>query len=90
MEDKKDERLISRRKFMPLAGAGIFIPIVGQSAPKVQEQPTEDEEYATLLNADGKAVKVKRSALKKAKVVKKNMSNKSLLSWLKPKLGIKS
>ncbi len=41
---------------MPLAGAGMFIPVICQSAPIVQQYPTEDEEYASLNNADCKAV----------------------------------
>jgi hypothetical protein len=38
-----------------------------------------------MLTADGKAVKVRKNAVKNAKVIEKKMSNHSLLNWLKPK-----
>ena len=46
----------------------------------------EEEEYQTLLKPDGTAVKVKVSALKKSKILKKNVSNESFLNWLGRKL----
>ena len=45
-----------------------------------------DEEYQTLLKPDGTSVKVKTSTLKNSKVVRKNISNNSLLKWLGKKL----
>lgn len=77
---------ISRRGFIPLIGAGLFIPFFSKSAPvKKHSNPKEDSEFATLLTPNGEVVKVKRSTLKKGKVLQHNVSNKSLLSWLKPK-----
>jgi hypothetical protein len=86
MGNKKDQKSISRRGFIPLLGASMFMPFFSKAAPlKTHSNPQEDEEFATLLTPDGEVVKVKRTALKKVKVLKKNMSNQSLLSWLKPK-----
>ena len=45
----------------------------------------KDENYQTLLKSDGTIVKVKISTLKKAKMVKKNISNKSFFKWLEKK-----
>lgn len=89
MVEKKNIKSVSRRGFIPLLTASIFFPLFSQSAPLKQVNPKEDDEYATLLTPDGDVVKVKRSALKKVKVIEKKMSNKSLLNWLKPKDGNK-
>jgi hypothetical protein len=86
MGNSKDHKTISRRGFIPLVGAGLFMPFFSKSESlKKHKDPKEDNEFTTLLTPDGKVVKVKRSALKKVKVLKKNMSNKSLLTWLKKK-----
>jgi len=85
MRNKKDDKSISRRGFIPLVSAGLFMPFFSQAKPTGNLNAKEDDEFATLLTPDGEVVKVKRTALKKVKVLKKNMSNKSLLNWLKPK-----
>ncbi len=84
MGNKKKHKSITRRGFMPLAGAGVFMPFLGHSKPTKMD-PKEDDEFTTMLTPDGEVVKVKRSALKNVKVLEKNMSNISLLNWLKPK-----
>jgi len=76
---------ISRRGMLPLLGGGLLIPFLGFSNSDTNSIP-EDEEYTTLLKADGTAVKVKTSTLNKSKIVKKNISNKSFLNWLGKKL----
>ena len=76
---------ISRRGMLPLLGGGLLIPFLGFSNSDTHNIP-EDEEYTTLLKADGTAVKVKTSTLNKSKIVKKNISNKSFLNWLGKKL----
>lgn len=89
MEDKSKERKISRRSILPLLGGAILMPFLGAAASPsdiAAESEDKDEEYQTLLKPDGTTVKVKVSVLKKSKVVKKNISNKSLLSWLGKKL----
>jgi len=85
---KKNGRQISRRGILPLLGSGLLMPFFGfgNNQEELPTPPSEDEEYQTLLKPDGSAVKVKVSTLKNAKVVKKGVSNKSLLTWLGKKL----
>ncbi len=78
---------ISRRGILPILGSSLLIPFLGFSKPINDEIiNSEDEEYQTLLKPDGTSVKVKVSVLKKSKVIKKNISNKSFLNWLNKKL----
>ena len=86
MKDKSRKGTkISRRGMLPLLGGSLLIPFLGFSNSVTNSIP-EDEEYTTLLKADGTAVKVKTSTLNKSKIVKKNISNKSFLNWLGKKL----
>jgi len=66
------------------------LPFLGFSnttnKPVTSNEEEENTEYQTLLKPDGTAVKVKVSTIKKAKVIEKNISNKSLLNWLGRKL----
>lgn len=82
-----DKSNFSRRKFLGVGLALPFLPVVKPLAA-VDEKHQEDE-FVTMLTAEGKAVKVKKALLKKAKVIEKKMSNQSLLSWLKPKSSSK-
>jgi len=78
---------ISRRGMLPLLGGGLLIPFLGFSNSDIDTNVIpEEEEYTTLLKADGTAVKIKTSTLNKSKIVKKNISNKSFLNWLGKKL----
>ena len=72
---------------LPLLGGSLLLPFLG-FGNGISDEPTasKDEEYKTLLKADGTAVKVKVSTVKKATVVKKKISNKTFLSWLGKKL----
>ncbi len=83
--NKKDKNTINRRGFLPLLGGGLLLPLLGfgKVAPEVYDET--NEEYQTLLKPDGTIVKVKKSVLANAKVTEKNISNKSLLGWLKNK-----
>lgn len=81
-QNKKNK--ISRRGFFPLLGGGLILPLLGFGKPS-QEVSDETEEYQTLLKPDGTAVRVKKSVLANSKVIEKNISNKSLLGWLKNK-----
>ncbi len=82
-----NEKKISRRGILPLLGSGLLIPFLGFGKTEASETSSpKDEEYQTLLKPDGTTVKVKVSALKKSKVVKKNVSNSSFLNWLDKKL----
>jgi len=91
MKDKsKNRKRISRRRILPILGGTFFLPFFGfnQEHPTVADLPEEEEEYETLLKPDGTTVKVKVSALKRSKIVKKNISNTSFLSWLGKKSNV--
>jgi hypothetical protein len=77
-ENKKG---IGRRQFLPVLGTGLLLPLLPVRAQSL-ETPEGEDEYRTLLKPDGTAVRVKVSSLKKSKVVRKQISNKDLLSWL--------
>ena len=86
-ELNKKKNQISRRGILPILGSALLFPFLGFGKPIAEEiVNTEDEEYQTLLKPDGTTVKVKVSTLKKSKIIKKNISNKSFLSWLGKKL----
>ncbi|MFK5879648.1 MAG: hypothetical protein QM478_09155 [Flavobacteriaceae bacterium] len=84
----REEKQISRRGILPILGGGLLIPFLGfgNSIEGDKNDITDDSEYQTLLKPDGTSVKVKVSTLKKSKVIKKNISNSSLLKWLGRKL----
>ena len=86
MEDSKNKAIaaISRRGFLPLLGRGLILPLLGFGKPTTAISDDE-EEYQTLLKPDGTTVRVKKSVLVNSKIIEKNMSNKSLLGWLKNK-----
>lgn len=88
MEDKSKSGKISRRSLFPLLGGALLVPFLGSASPSdnSNESGEENEAYETLLKPDGTTVKVKVSTLKKSKVIKKNISNKSLFTWLGKKL----
>ena len=82
---------ISRRGILPILGSALLMPFLGLGNPINNEiikadEDEKDEEYQTLLKPDGTTVKVKESTIKKSKVVKQNISNKSFLNWLGKKL----
>ncbi len=70
----------TRRGFLPILGGSLLLPLLGKASPN--ELVQEPEEYETLIKPDGTPVKVRKSALKDAEVVKKQISNKKLLKWL--------
>ncbi len=83
--NKRDSRF-TRRGFL---GAGLLFPFLSKGKTPVTNDTSEkngdDDEYATMLTANGGVVRVRKTVIKEAKVVKNKMSNKSLLSWLKLK-----
>ncbi len=88
MENKSREgKRISRRGILPLFGSALLIPFlsIGNTNNNEIIIAEDDLNYETLLKPDGSTVKVKVSTLKKAKVIKKRMSNKFLLNWLNKK-----
>jgi hypothetical protein len=76
---------LSRRKFLGVSLTLPFLPIAKPLVASPSDVKNQDNEFITMLTAEGKTVKVKKDALDKAKVIEKKMSNQSLLSWLKPK-----
>jgi len=80
---------ISRRQLLPLLGSIFFVPFLGFGNSKKEPLPFinhDDDAYQTLLKPDGTAVKVKVSTIKKSKIIKEKISNKSFLHWLGRKL----
>ena len=81
--DPKNPKGINRRKFLPILGSGLLLPLIpAQAQAQAAENSDQDETYKTLLKPDGTAVRVKVSSLKKSNVVKKKISNAELLNWL--------
>jgi hypothetical protein len=85
-DNTRKGKQISRRGILPIIGSTLLIPFLGFGNSTTQEAVGPEEEYQTLLKPDGTAVKVKVSTIKKSKVIKENVSNKSLLNWLGRKL----
>ncbi len=80
----KSKSGISRRKFLPVLGGSFSIPFLASTkANSLAEQ--SDQQFQTLLTADGKIVKVRSGAIKKSEILNKELSNQSLLKWLKKK-----
>jgi hypothetical protein len=86
-KNSNEERKISRRSILPILGGSLLLPFLGFGNTVIEEASSpEDEDYQTLLKPDGTTVKVKVKTIKKSKVVKKNVSNKTFLNWLGKKL----
>jgi len=85
---KKNKKQVSRRTFLPILGSSLLLPFFGFAENTLEKtlDTNKEEDYQTLLKPDGTTVKVKRSALKKSKVIEKNISNSSFLNWLGRKL----
>ncbi len=87
--DCSEARKISRRGVWPFLLGSLMIPLLAKGNPGKLTEPGEspgvEEEFETLLKSDGTVVKVPKSAVSSSKVVEKHLSNKSLLSWLRPK-----
>lgn len=88
-ENTKKKFQISRRGILPLLGSTLLLPLLGFGKTSINDEiiaPDENEEYQTLLKPDGTAVRVKVSTIKNSKIIQKNISNESFLSWLGRKL----
>ena len=83
MKDK-----FTRRKFLPFLSGGLFLPFLGTAKSTAEEASKEDQTFQTLLTKDGRIVKVKSTTVADSKIVDKQMSNGSLLKWLKKKDNI--
>lgn len=80
--DQHDKIQISRRGFLPLLGGGLILPLFGFGKP-TPEILDDAAEYQTLLKSDGTTVRVKKNVVAQSKIIEKNISNTSLLGWLK-------
>ncbi|AFL83931.1 hypothetical protein Belba_1304 [Belliella baltica DSM 15883] len=85
MKSESKNIQISRKKFLGLSLTLPFLNDATSLAAEPARQQAKDDEFITMLTADGKAVRVRKDAVKNAKVIEKKMSNQSLLNWLKPK-----
>lgn len=81
--NKKRNSRITRRKFLPFLGGGILFPFFGSARSVEKLVDSDGGKYETLLTKDGKVVKVRTGAINDSEVIKTQLSNKSLLSWLK-------
>ena len=84
MKDKSKPG-VTRRKFLPLL-SGLFLPFAASatgSGKAITDIVEPEPEYQTLLTKDGRIVKVKVKTVSDSKIVDKQLSNKSLLTWLK-------
>ncbi len=83
MEKDDKKKPLSRRGFLR---AGALLPFLSITMPlEAKQKADQDDEFITMLTAEGKAMKVRKSALKNAKIIEEKISNQSLLNWLKPK-----
>ncbi|QBA64543.1 hypothetical protein [Muriicola soli] len=87
--DLSEAPKISRRGLWPFLAASLVFPMFARSNSKrsvrSEDHNVDAKEYETLLKPDGTVVKVRRSTLSSSRIVKKNVTNKSLLSWLSRK-----
>ena len=84
MKDKSKPG-VTRRKFLPLL-SGLFLPFAASatgSGKAITDIVEPAPEYQTMLTKDGRIVKVKVKTVSESKIVDKQLSNKSLLTWLK-------
>lgn len=81
MATGNQNKSISRRGFF---GVGLLLPFLNAAQPlPTRKEEVEEDEFTTMLTTKGTVVRVRKSALKTAKVVERKMSNKSLFNWLK-------
>ena len=86
-QKSKYEEKLSRRHFFPLVGSSLLIPFLGFGENDLDKSTnSNNDEFETLLKPDGTTVKVRVKTVKESKVIKKKVSNKSLLKWLNKKL----
>jgi hypothetical protein len=86
-QKSKHEEKLSRRHFFPLVGSSLLIPFLGFGENDLDNGThSNNDEFETLLKPDGTTVKVRVKTVKESKVIKKKVSNKSLLKWLNKKL----
>jgi len=87
-QKSKHEEKLSRRHFFPLVGSSLLIPFLGfgENNDLDNNLQSSNDEFETLLKPDGTTVKVRVKTVKESKVIKKKVSNRTLLKWLNKKL----
>lgn len=83
-DPKNKKKIFNRRNFLPLLGAGVLMPAIGFGNTPITETQADDE-FETLIKADGTPVKVSKRIVQQAPVKKEKLSNIDLLKWLKNK-----
>ena len=71
-DDSKNPKGIDRRKFLPILGSGLLLPLL--PAEDAESEKEDSSAYKNLLKPDGTAVRLKISSLKKSSVLKKKIS----------------
>ena len=74
---------MKRRKLLPFLSSLFFLPFISSAKTVTEIVDDVAPTYQTMLTKDGKAVQVRTRAVNDSKVVDKQLSNKSLLKWLK-------
>ena len=72
----------SRRQLITTLGWSSLITLFGFGTYEENISTIDDEQYQTLLKPDGTVVKVKTTTIRNAKILKKNISNKSFSNWI--------
>jgi hypothetical protein len=81
--NQKKKPGINRRKLLPFLSSIFLLPFVGYTQSLTGMGEETDEDFQTMLTKDGKVVKVRSSKVNDSKVVDKQLSNHSLLKWLR-------
>jgi len=81
--NRKGKSNVNRRKLLPFLSSLLLLPFLGTSKSLTDIVEESDQSYQTMLTKDGSVVKVKSSKVNDSKVVDKQVSNHSLLKWLK-------
>lgn len=76
-EKQSDQPKMSRRGLFTMLAGLTLAPFSGAAAEK------QDEEFITVIKADGSTVKISKNVADKAKVVDARVSNRSMLNWIK-------
>jgi hypothetical protein len=79
---EKIKKVKNRRRFLPFFSSILFLPFIGK-AKALGDLVDEPDQYQTLLTKDGKIVKVRSKTVNDSKIIDNDLSNRSLLKWLK-------
>jgi hypothetical protein len=76
----KKQSGVTRRKFLPFL---TLLPFTGSAKSVTDLERSTEPSYQTMLTKDGKVVKVRSEIVNDSKIIDKQLSNRSLLKWLK-------